>query len=78
MLMAYPLNILPCRYTLDIMCCQQFGAARSSVVRHVDSRPFTLYRLFVPLLSGEHGAPPPLAVRLPPQRCALRSESTRG
>ena len=32
-LMAYPLNILPCRYTLDVMCCQQFGARRS-LVRH--------------------------------------------
>lgn len=39
-LMAYPLNILPCRYTLDVMCCTQFGARRS-VVRH------TLWTLLV-------------------------------
>ena len=32
-LMAYPLNILPCRYTLDVMFFQQWGAKRNTV-RH--------------------------------------------
>ena len=33
-LMAYPFNIHPCRYTLDVMCFRHFGAVRSAV-RHV-------------------------------------------
>ena len=33
-LMAYPFNIHPCRYTLDVMCFEQCGAARSAH-RHV-------------------------------------------
>jgi amino acid permease len=32
-LMAYPLNVHPCRYTLEVMLCQQWGA-RTSMVRH--------------------------------------------
>lgn len=33
-LMAYPLNIHPCRYTLDVMACAQLGASHRTA-RHV-------------------------------------------
>ena len=51
-LMAYPLNIHPCRFTLDVLLCAQFGAP-TSTLRHVlwtfaISSSGLLVALFVP------------------------------
>lgn len=32
---AYPFNVHPCRYTLDVMLCEQFGARTRPAVRHL-------------------------------------------